>query len=73
MQYYYRHPQPGGERFFPFAAPFVGGLLGGLAGSALFYPLIARPYGPPPRPYGPYPYGPGPGQYGPGPYGPYGY
>jgi hypothetical protein len=46
-------PYPDG-RFF-FGAPFVGGLLGGLVGSAIFRP---RPfYGYPPYPYGGYPYG----------------
>ena len=58
--YYYRGRPYRGERGFFFAAPFIGGLLGGLVGSALFYP---RPIYPPFVPYGPY---------GPGPYGPYG-
>ncbi|ANB56208.1 hypothetical protein GFC29_2285 [Anoxybacillus sp. B7M1] len=42
-----------------FGGPFLGGLLGGLVGSALIPPLFygyPRPYGPFP-PYGPYPYG----------------
>ncbi|AGX06010.1 MULTISPECIES: hypothetical protein [Bacillaceae] len=46
----------GGSRFF-FGAPFVGGLLGGLVGSALFFPR-PRPYFYPPPFYGP-PYGGG--------------
>ncbi|HAQ06685.1 MAG TPA: hypothetical protein DCR24_03840 [Bacillus bacterium] len=37
-----------GGRYF-WGGPFVGGLLGGLVGSALLYPR--------PRPYYPYPYG----------------
>jgi hypothetical protein len=45
-------PYPGG-RFF-FGAPFVGGLLGGLVGSAIFRP---RPPFYPYYPYGGYPYG----------------
>ncbi|WP_321202448.1 hypothetical protein [Bacillus sp. CRN 9] len=80
MQYYYRSPYPGEERFFPFlVAPFVGGFLGGLAGGALAAPFFFRPrpcgFGPCPPfgpgfgpygPYGPTPYGPGQAQFGAG-------
>ncbi|USK31827.1 hypothetical protein LIT25_14300 [Bacillus sp. F19] len=60
----YRSAGNRGPFFFGFGAPFVGGLLGGFLGSALFnYP---RPYyypPPPPAPfYGCCP-GPGPGGY----------
>lgn len=51
----------GGGRFF-FGGPFVGGLLGGLVGSALFYPR-PRPFIYPYQPYPYYPYG---GGFGPG-------
>ncbi|WP_338785783.1 hypothetical protein [Metabacillus sp. FJAT-53654] len=50
-------PYPGG-RFF-FGGPFVGGLLGGLVGSAIFRPR--PPFYPP---YPPYPYGGNPYGYG---------
>lgn len=56
---------------FLFGAPFLGGLIGGFLGGAIFnYP---RPYFYPPVPYGPVPYGGGyPGPYGGGGYpGPY--
>ncbi|MCT1578238.1 hypothetical protein M3E13_00680 [Oceanobacillus kimchii] len=60
-----------GERFI-WLAPFVGGLAGGLLGSALFPgPGYYGPPGPPGPPWG---YGPYPPGYGPGPYyydGPY--
>ncbi|MDF2035576.1 hypothetical protein LIT38_01670 [Bacillus sp. CMF12] len=50
--YHYRGPyQPQDQRFFGlFGLPFLGGLAGGLLGTALFYP---RPYYwyPPPPPY----------------------
>jgi hypothetical protein len=60
------YPGPGG-RFF-FGAPFVGGLLGGFIGSAIFRP---RPY--PYYPYGAYPpYGYPSAGYPPGGYPPYG-
>jgi hypothetical protein len=44
-----RRPRPyyGGRRPFFFGGPFLGGVVGGLLGSALLYP----------RPYYPYPYG----------------
>jgi len=54
--HYYRMTNHRGGRFF-FGAPFIGGLLGGLVGSALFYPRpYYRPYPPfiPYAPYGPY-------------------
>ncbi|MBO1512188.1 hypothetical protein I7822_10975 [Metabacillus sp. BG109] len=62
MRNYIRRPYPGGR--FLFGGPFVGGLLGGLVGSAIFRPR--PPYGYPPYPYGGYPYGYG---YGYPPYG----
>jgi hypothetical protein len=50
----YRIPYGPGSRGFFFGGPFLGGLLGGLAAGALFYP---RPYYYPPYPYyQPYPY-----------------
>ncbi len=62
-----RRPYPGG-RFF-FGGPFVGGLLGGLVGSAILRP---RPYYPYPYPpYPPYGYGYGYGYSS--PYGSYPY
>lgn len=69
MQHQFRGPHHGGDRFF-FAAPFVGGLLGGFAGGLLggaFY--RPRPYYPAYPPYPPYPpyYGYG-GFYGGGPF-----
>jgi hypothetical protein len=56
--YYYRNPYPKhNQRFIGFGLPFLGGLVGGLLGSALIYP---RPFYGYPRPfYGGYPaYGP---------------
>jgi hypothetical protein len=55
--YYYRSPYPKhNQRFIGFGLPFLGGLVGGLLGSALFYP---RPFYGYPRPYYGYPvYGP---------------
>lgn len=49
--YYYRSPyQKHNQRFIGFGLPFLGGLVGGLLGTALFYP---RPfYGYPPPYYG---------------------
>ncbi|WP_045517951.1 hypothetical protein [Neobacillus niacini] len=49
--YQYRSPYPvSDQRFIGFGLPFLGGLVGGLLGSALFYP---RPfYGYPPPFYG---------------------
>ncbi|PLR92641.1 hypothetical protein [Bacillus sp. T33-2] len=53
-----RRPYYGGSRFF-WGAPFIGGLLGGLVGSALFYPrpFYQYPYYPPYGGFGPYGYG----------------
>jgi hypothetical protein len=62
MRHDIRRPYPG-QRFF-FGGPFVGGLLGGLVGTAIFRPR------PPFYPYGGYPYGYG---YGGGYGSPYGY
>ncbi|MBT2758261.1 hypothetical protein AB1K84_14115 [Mesobacillus foraminis] len=47
-----------GRRRFFWGGPFVGGLLGGLVGSALLYPRPYYPFYPPyPYPYyGGYPY-----------------
>jgi len=60
--YYHRGMYPirgGDQRFIGFGLPFVGGLVGGLLGSALFYPRpyfgYPRPYFGPPPVYG-YPY-----------------
>jgi hypothetical protein len=55
--YYYRSSYPKhNQRFIGFGLPFLGGLVGGLLGSALFYP---RPFYGYPRPYYGYPvYGP---------------
>ncbi|MFB3170599.1 hypothetical protein P5G62_026140 [Neobacillus sp. 179-C4.2 HS] len=55
--YYYRSPYPKhDQRFIGFGLPFLGGLVGGLLGSALIYP---RPFYGYPRPYYGYPvYGP---------------
>jgi hypothetical protein len=55
--YYYRSPYPEqNQRFIGFGLPFLGGLVGGLLGSALIYP---RPFYGYPRPYYGYPvYGP---------------
>ncbi|MGM0845660.1 MAG: hypothetical protein ACQEUT_11835 [Bacillota bacterium] len=50
---YYRSPyQPKDQRFFGFGfgLPFLGGLAGGLLGSALFYPRPFYGYPPPPPP-----------------------
>lgn len=49
----FNRPYPGG-RFF-IGAPFVGGLLGGLVGSAILRPRPFYPY--PPYPYYGYGYG----------------
>lgn len=69
--YHYRGPYPvRNQRFIGFGLPFLGGLVGGLLGGALFYPRpfygYPRPfygYPPPPPPFYGYPgYGyPGPG------------
>ncbi|MBY0145829.1 hypothetical protein [Neobacillus niacini] len=55
--YYYRNPYPKhNQRFIGFGLPFLGGLVGGLLGSALIYP---RPFYGYPRPFYGYPaYGP---------------
>jgi len=56
--HYYRG-QPDQRGFFLLGAPFIGGLLGGLVGSALFRPYYGFtpfPYGPVP-PFSPYGYG----------------
>ena len=55
--YYYRSPYPKhNQRFIGFGLPFLGGLVGGLLGSALLYP---RPFYGYPRPFYGYPaYGP---------------
>jgi hypothetical protein len=55
--YYYRSPYPKhNQRFIGFGLPFLGGLVGGLLGSALIYP---RPFYGYPRPFYGYPaYGP---------------
>ncbi|WP_404810097.1 hypothetical protein [Metabacillus halosaccharovorans] len=53
MRNNFRSPYPGG-RFF-IGAPFVGGLLGGLVGSAILRPRPFYPY--PPYPYYGYGYG----------------
>ncbi|MDQ0975307.1 hypothetical protein QFZ31_005185 [Neobacillus niacini] len=55
--YYYRSPYPKhDQRFIGFGLPFLGGLVGGLLGSALIYP---RPFYGYPQPYYGYPvYGP---------------
>ncbi|MCM3691590.1 MULTISPECIES: hypothetical protein [Bacillaceae] len=55
--YYYRSSYPKhNQRFIGFGLPFLGGLVGGLLGSALFYP---RPFYGYPRPFYGYPaYGP---------------
>lgn len=51
--YYYRSPYPvRNQRFIGFGLPFLGGLVGGLLGSALFYP---RPFYGYPRPFYGYP------------------
>jgi hypothetical protein len=53
--HYYRSSYPRHDkRFigFGFGLPFLGGLVGGLVGSALFYP---RPFYGPPRPFYGYP------------------
>jgi hypothetical protein len=51
--YYYRSPYPKhDQRFIGFGLPFLGGLVGGLLGSALFYP---RPFYGYPRPFYGYP------------------
>ncbi|WP_456274962.1 hypothetical protein [Bacillus sp. AK031] len=55
---YYRSPyQPQDQRFFGFGfgLPFLGGLAGGLLGSALFYPRPRPFYGYPPPPPPPRP------------------
>ncbi|MDM5227702.1 hypothetical protein [Cytobacillus firmus] len=51
--YHYRGPyQPQDQRFFGlFGLPFLGGLAGGLLGTALFYPRPYYWYPPPPPPY----------------------
>ena len=64
-----RRPSYGyGRRPFFFGGPFVGGLLGGLVGSAVFNYPRPRPYYPPyyygGYPYGGYPYGGGGYPYG---------
>ncbi|MFD5852716.1 hypothetical protein IIE26_23150 [Cytobacillus oceanisediminis] len=55
--YRYRGPyQPQDQRFFGFfGLPFLGGLAGGLLGTALFYPRPYYWYPPPPPPYYPRP------------------
>jgi hypothetical protein len=55
--YYYRSAYPKhNQRFIGFGLPFLGGLVGGLLGSALIYP---RPFYGYPRPFYGYPaYGP---------------
>ncbi|NYE03792.1 hypothetical protein F4694_000511 [Bacillus niacini] len=55
--YYHRSPYPKhDQRFIGFGLPFLGGLVGGLLGSALIYP---RPFYGYPQPYYGYPgYGP---------------
>ena len=51
--YYYRSSYPKhNQRFIGFGLPFLGGLVGGLLGSALFYP---RPFYGYPRPFYGYP------------------
>jgi hypothetical protein len=52
---HYQHPHRNDQRFIGFGLPFVGGLLGGLLGSA----IVTRPFWgyPPIYPYGFYPYG----------------
>lgn len=51
--YYYRSLYPrNNQRFIGFGLPFLGGLVGGLLGSALIYP---RPFYGYPRPYYGYP------------------
>ncbi|MFJ5759778.1 hypothetical protein ACIQAA_11710 [Neobacillus sp. NPDC093182] len=51
--YYYRSPYPKhNQRFIGFGLPFLGGLVGGLLGSALIYP---RPFYGYPRPFYGYP------------------
>ncbi|MDQ1001014.1 hypothetical protein QFZ28_001414 [Neobacillus niacini] len=51
--YYYRSPySKHNQRFIGFGLPFLGGLVGGLLGSALIYP---RPFYGYPRPYYGYP------------------
>ncbi|RIW32018.1 hypothetical protein D3H55_14155 [Bacillus salacetis] len=48
---YYRSPyQPQDQRVFGFGWPFLGGLAGGLLGSALLYPRPFYGYPPPPPP-----------------------
>ncbi|MCM3705291.1 MULTISPECIES: hypothetical protein [Cytobacillus] len=51
--YPYRGPyQPQNQRFIGFfGLPFLGGLAGGLLGTALFYPRPYYGYPPPPPPY----------------------
>jgi hypothetical protein len=50
--YYYRSSYPKHDhRFIGFGLPFLGGLVGGLLGSALFYPRPFYGYPPPPPPY----------------------
>lgn len=44
--YHYRSPYPArNQRFIGFGLPFLGGLVGGLLGSALFYPRPFYGYG----------------------------
>lgn len=58
MMYHYRNPHMArNQRFIGFGLPFLGGLAGGLLGSALFFP---RPF------YGGYPGFGYPGCCGPG-------
>lgn len=68
-----RRPYYGyGRSPFFFGGPFIGGLLGGLVGSAVFNYSRPRPYYPPyyggGYPYGGYPYGGGGFPYGGGGY-----
>lgn len=56
------HPYPN-DRFF-FGAPFVGGLLGGLVGSAIFRPRPPYYYPPYGGGFAPYGYGSPYGGYG---------
>ncbi|MFC0274881.1 hypothetical protein ACFFIX_26605 [Metabacillus herbersteinensis] len=69
MRYDIRRPYYGyGRSPFFFGGPFIGGLFGGLVGSAVFNYSRPRPY------YPPYPYYGGGSPYGGSPYGgsPYG-